>query len=396
MANKKSLLIIGSIFSFLFIINFVIAVPSITIHSPQNITYDVNKILINVTSDEPVTFYIVDSRGRSNIIAENITFYESYLYVKTGTYDFTIWANNSNNEKINESVTFATTEHNPINITNCGYLYSPDTSYLLVQDISPISQTSRYCLQIYELRNITLNLNGKTVTSFNYPTLDIRFNSNVNVFNGTLNGTPFYHHTDNFRNVIRVEGTKYSFKDLKINGHIGMLIWELKDSVFENIFINSTSGIVYGPTVHNVHIINSTFIWNGFTGPYYKSSAFMDQSISSEFFLQEVNISGFPEYDFYFENTYSDFYLRNTNANMSRIRYTEEWLADARFFRQHLVVVNVTDQFNETGSGVIEIRGKGSRGAQVITKTVANPTSDFMRFHHPTDCLFRYDQIEFH
>jgi hypothetical protein len=164
-----------------FSITLISATPQITIHSPQNITYDTTKIPINVTANEPVTFFLKDLKnGKNRILAENTTNLEDFIYAKTGSYTFTIWANNSN-EEANESVVFSDSESNPINITSCGYLYSSDTKYVLSNNIAA---SGRDCITISYLRNISLDLNDNAVTSGTYRAINMYYSSDVEIFNG--------------------------------------------------------------------------------------------------------------------------------------------------------------------------------------------------------------------
>lgn len=77
-----------------------------------------------------------------------------------------------------------------------------------------------------------------------------------------------------------------------------------------------------------------------------------------------------------------DFYFRNTDLDMNKVYYPS-WVSDTRFFRQHLVVINVSDQFNETGSGVIDIEDNhifngDSNGNGADLETLKNPTSHLL------------------
>ena len=121
------ILIVSSIY-------IVSATPQITINSPQQTEYNSTQILLNVTSNETVNFFFKDPHtGKMFPIGENATSLNSYLYINQGSHKFTIWANNSNGET-NATVLFNTTKHNPVNITECGYLISSDTAYVLNND----------------------------------------------------------------------------------------------------------------------------------------------------------------------------------------------------------------------------------------------------------------------
>lgn len=362
---------------FLFVISFIAATPQITIHSPQNITYDSTKILVNVTSDEPVDFFIRNERtGRKIILAENTTSLEDYLYVKEGNYEFTTWANNSNGES-NDSVVFSDSVHNPIYITSCGTLYSPDAEYAVINDLIP-TPTTRTCLSIWNLRNVSINLNNHIIHRGTHQAVILSYSSDINLFNGTINGSPT--RTSFTSGLIDAEGTKLRFSDLFMNGNIAFSIFNLDNSIFENIRINSSVGF-WHYAVTNTYFIDSSFNWNGFSGVNELETAFYDQSDHSTIFLENTTIEGFPEYDFYSRGTYTDYFLRNSNLNISRIKFPDS-IADIRVFTQHLITINVTDQFNKTGSGVIEILDDGTFerkiGLDALTDTLANPTSQLL------------------
>lgn len=379
--NKKVLLHSSAIIGLIFIASIVSAAPVIQILSPENITYSTTKILVNVTSNESVDFFSKDSRGIDSIFAENVTSFESFIYAKNGSYTFEIWANNSGGET-NESIAFSTTEHNPIEISSCGYLYSSDTEYILVNDISTISWA---CLGAYYLKGISLNLNGHSINRGTSSTLRIMYGSDIEIYNGTLNSSasttrPGYATP----RVIEVYGSKIRFRDLYIHGHIGVDSESLDNSLFENVTINSTIGFLDWYS-QNVYFINSSFIWNG-VGPSFGICPYVNaicgESLHSTIILENTTVEDFPEYDFDFEDSsFTDVYLRNSELNLSKVKFPEN-IATLRFINQHLIIVNVSDQFNESGSGVIEVIDNGVlprvSGIDALVTTISNPTSNFL------------------
>ncbi len=377
LVDKKNLLLL-LLFVMLFLpITFILATPQITINSPGNITYNTTKVLLNITSNEPVDFFLEDLHGRRTVLGQNLTSLDSFIYFKNGTYNYTIWANNSNGES-NESVVFSTTAHNPVNITDCGYLYSSDTSYVFNNDIST---DDYFCMSLHSLRNVSLNLNGNTINSGYRDAFLIDYVSDLELFNGTINGSPIYNGNPYGGPWgIEVYGTKLNFHDLDINIHWGIVAWSLHNVVFERVNINSSIGMYFIP-VTNVFFKNSSFIWNGYyptsgaTGT--DASAFVDFSDHSEIYLEDTNLVGFPEHDFQLLGSFTDIYLRNTNINLSKINYPS-WSADTRIFTQHRLLINVTDQFNKTGSGVIEIRDNGLLFTENIFDTLENPTREVL------------------
>ena len=370
--NKLSLL-----FGFLIIsLSFVSAVPQLTIHSPENITYDSNKILVNVTSNEPVDFYMAspsNSRIPPSLLAENTTSFESFVYVKNGSYKFDIFANNSNGET-SENITFSTTAHNPINITDCGILMASNTEYVLGQDIL---STFYGCIQLREMRNSTFNLMGHVIdTNPRRYALTIWYSSDIMLFNGTIK-TPASSGSD-FWGTLMLYGTKLTLENLTIEGSIGIDIESMKSSVIRNVTINSSVGI-FSMDAYDLYIVDSDINWNGVFSPIYGTAAFVDYSSThSTVILEESNMTGFPDYNFYLEGSFIDFYLRSSHINISKAHYPD-WVSDARFFTQHLVIVNISDQFNLTGACSVQVLDNGVlprlEGIDAKLKTLANPTA---------------------
>ena len=360
------------------LINFVFANPNIYINSPQNITYTSTKIPLNVTADEPVDFFFKDLKtGRVSILERDSVSLQSYLYAKNGSYNFIIWANNSNGVT-NQSVIFSDTMHNPINITDCGYLLSSDAEYVLVNNISTSAWT---CFNLESRRGISVNLNGYWVNgdSSNYNAFSI-YSSDMQIFNGTIYGIATPGRYDGPHMIELAGGTKMKLYDLYIHGYAGIYINTFDGLILENVRINSTIPFWFY-SLSNAYLINCTFIWNG---RYYEYNQFepegiFDESDHATLYLENISFQNFPNYDIVTHYSYSDFFLRNTNLNFSRIDYAAPWPADTRFFSQHLVIINISDQFNQTGSGVIEVTDNGlferREGFDALMTTDSNPTA---------------------
>ena len=366
-------------FILIFSILFVSAAPKLIIHSPQAIEYDSTKILLNITSNETVDFFIKDPRGvRNLILAENAIELNSYLYLNEGEHDFTIWANNSHGET-NASVIFNTSVHNPVEITSCGFLSSSNTEYILMNDV--VGDISGSCLILSNLVNSSVDLNGYDIgidSIADYRrTIRIYYVSGLELFNGSVGGSAIHQGSE----VLELDTSRIKFSNLNISGFIGIRVWSLKDVIFDNVHINSSIGVFHW-SASNTYFINSSFVWNGVPGREdCPSSAFCGWADRSEFFLEEVNISNFPENDFIINSGFSDFYLRNTKVVFSKIRYPDT-TSDTRFFNQHLILIDVTDQFNESGSGIVEIidTGEFSRktGTDALFETLINPTAELL------------------
>jgi hypothetical protein len=360
----------------IFLMSLISAVPNIQILSPENTTYDTNKILVNVTSNELADFYIKSQRGDKIVVAENTTIYQDYFYIKDETKTFTIYVNNSNGED-NDTITFTSSVHNPINITSCGRLYSSDAEYILQNDIST---TSSVCLSLLFLRNVTLDLNEYTVNTGTRRGIDLSYSSDISVYNGNIFGAPIGLYSL-YPIGLQLEGTKYRFENLTISSYTGSQAYESSNIIFQNVTINATYGFKFY-SMKEIYFINSNFSWNNVTPQYSwqrPANAFLDSSYHSNLILENVTISNFP-YDFYLEGAYTDVFLRNTDVNMSGIYYPS-WVADTRFFDQHLIIVNITDQFNLTGSCSIKVLDNGIlpriEGEETITETLSNPTAKF-------------------
>lgn len=335
--------------TFLLMAGIVSAVPQITIHSPESgAVYDSTQVFLNATSSEPVDFFIKDARGKRNVVlAENITELINYIYVNEGAHKFEIWANNSNGEA-NASVSFNTSVHNPVEITTCGYLSSSDTVYEVANDLTSVDTYG--CLYIWNVRNISIDLKGHTVNGGKDRVLDTNYVSGIEVFNGTLRVSAAQ--TGGWYNpwVLALDGMKMNFHDLDMEGYLAMSIYEIDDVIFKNVFFNCSVGI-WPSIMTNTHFVNSEFSWNHNGNGY----VMWDISFYSEVYFEEVNMTGFPGDYFRLQGGSTDFYLRNTYLNMSKISYPS-WPSETRFFKQHKVLFNVTDQLNKTGSGVIEIK----------------------------------------
>jgi hypothetical protein len=186
---------------------------------------------------------------------------------------------------------------------------------------------------------------------------------------------PFYNR------IIEFDGTKMKFYDLFIDGHMGVYAWNLDNVVFQNVTINSSIGFRHY-AVTNTYFINSSIIWNGFNaypGVRSPATAFYDQSDHSNIILENTTIEGFPEYDFYLRDAiYTDYYLRNTEINLSKIKYSD-YTADTRIFEQHLIIINITDQFGIGGACSVRILDNGvfprKEGLDAKLETHANPTA---------------------
>ncbi len=384
MTYKKQILFAFFLINCLLFVNFISAAPQITIHSPENITYDSNKILVNVTSSEPVDFFYKNKRGENVILAENTTNFESFLYVKEGDYEYTIWAKNSNGE-VNESISFNQIMHNPVNVTACGQLYSSDTKYVLGADL----ETSYYhCLRVDYIHNVSINLNGYTIFGL-HSSLNIGDLSKSRIFNGSMVSSKV--------GLSLSYSGALTFEDLYIEAPVGVSEFGNYLIKFENMEINVTSGDAYyaGPMAFLTWpenglkwtLKNSKIYYSGTKGTI--STLFWGYSYEGDYVFDNVNISGF-KYDIFPEYTYINFYSRNSNLNSTSILLSTEYRRGDcsvrygnKIFDQQQLKINVKDEIGNPIQAIIEISDNGILGKRTLVEnyewkyTKWNPT-DFL------------------
>ena len=344
-------------------LSFISAVPQLIINSPENITYDTTKVFINVTSNEPVDFY-TKSPMTNTLVKINSTFYESALYGKTGNFNFTIYANNSNG-MTSKSIFFSINASNPINITSCGQLISPNAYYQVMNNLFG----SEGCLDWTEAtNNISLNLNGFTVEASGYsPIISVCFFSEI--FNGTINytGSSLYE-------VLDVWGDSCLFKNLIIEGPAkGIRVQAgFKKGVFENVSITAPIGLHIDTGSVDISFKKVNFLGSrtgiGDTVFYHDGSQF-DYIV-----LEEVNFINYTRHIEINANFQMEYIMRNSNLNFSNIELA---YGIARFLTQHLIRINITNETGNPISGAIEIVQSGFNitNPPTIEKIDSNPTA---------------------
>lgn len=324
--------------------SYVYAAPQIIIVSPENIVYDSSKIFLNVTSNETADFFIKDARGqRELVLLENTSELTDYLYLKEGKHEFRIWARNNNGET-NASVFFNSSVSNPVNVISCGFLFSSNTEYILSSNISSVS--GYRCIHIVDATDVNFNLNENTIEC-EYCSIVLQANwcSNVEIYNGTIKG-------GSNSVVLDLETKNINFIDVNvIGGYAGIYAYAMQNALFERVSVNSPVGFWF-ETLNDVSFVNSTFTRNG--GFANGECAFKPFGNHATLVLEEFKVNGFKT-DFCVEGGYTDFYFRNTKFNMSKSNYPN-WPTSTRFYRQHKVIIDVSDQLNKTGSGVIQIK----------------------------------------
>lgn len=380
MKTKKKLMLklLLSFVACLFLTSFAFAAPIININSPRNMNYENNKVAIDINSSEPVNFYFKNERtGEKRVVEENVDNLTSFIYAKPGTYDFTIWAENESgetSETVSFTVTSDTESDGPVEVTSCGTLYSSDTDYILMNDIST---TSYRCLTLSNVRNVTLNLNGYTINSGYRGALAVHWSYDVHVFNGAVKGSPVPL-SGSAPWILEIEGANLKFEDLFIEGYVGVVCWPLDSVMFNNVTVNSSTGIWF-EAASNIYFVNSSILWNGVVSGWTPKSAFWAWGgHAKSIILEDTTIDGnFPE-NLNTESASVDFYLRNTNIDLEKIYYSP-WASDTRFFKQHLIILEVSDQHNVTGPTSVEIADNGifpaAEGIEAGFTTQLNPSA---------------------
>lgn len=339
--------------------SFALAAPSIQINSPQNGgSYAATKVDVNITSNETVDFFVKNMLGKDFYVKRNSTEYVSSIYGQIGSFNFTIFANNSNGVS-SHFVTYNITAHNPVQISSSGFLVSPNTEYELSTDVGQLSWS-------LEQENISVNLMGHTLGSTG-PVTGLAINTQCarsKVFNGTVNG------------FIAIDFSfGCLFKNLNMSSsEAAIQIGEVERATFDGLNVSAPGGffIILGRA--NVHVKNSVF-----SNPYGPDddSSFINhgESVSDVFILEEVDIYNYTR-DVQFDNSVSsEYFLRN-----SKIGYDEdaEMFGTTRVYIQHKAVINTT---NSTGNGVpvvVEIIDNSTVGTDVDSNLAANPTGQIL------------------
>ena len=320
----KRLLVVSAL-SLVFTVSSAYAAPSIQLLSPQNTSYSENKVFVNATSDEAVDFYMKYDSVEV-VLANQTESLETYLYVKKGSYNFTIYANNSNGTASENLVFTVGSQPEPVEITTCGMLYSPDTQYILVNDVS----SSRFCFIIFD-ENVSFNLNGYNVNS-NYWATFYTSCKDSEIYNGTVTSSGFA--------MFLPESSKCVIRDLGMSGDSFAMAEGAYGLLFENINADvDRDGIVINGMPSSMSVRNSTFSGDS-------SGSFISEegAYFSTVKVENTVIDGFY-YDLNLDNYHSDYYIRNSNVDTSKI---EGGYGFTRVFIQHLVKINVT----ENGTGV--------------------------------------------
>ncbi len=347
MNNNVKRLIKFNIFfvlSLFFLANFVLGAPEITIVSPENTTYDGGKLLVNVTSTEPVTFFMKEG-DRDIILAENVENLQYDIYGRAESFNLEIWANNSNGED-NNSVAFSMNYiTNPIQITGCGTIATSDTHYELANDLN----CGGGSFIIGGAKNVSLNLKGYKIEGSGWISFRISESPNVEVFNGEIIG-------DVSAGTVALAimgGSSAYLHDLNIEGDMGIATfwYATKGLLAENIYITAAEGIANYYTLINSEFRNITIDY--IEGPYAgDDAAIHDYGYLNDVILEDIKIvsSEFPV-DFRIYNTESlRYFIRNMNLSSEDIEViNNNEITDYNLYKQKLLKINVTDQ---NGNGI--------------------------------------------
>jgi hypothetical protein len=360
---KKIVLFSFFIFIVFLIITLSSAEADIQIISPQNTTYHDVPIIINISSNESVDFLILDERSEDMILANNTTSFIDYIYAKKGSYNFTIWVNNSNGITSKSVVFSIGSPTGPIEITTCGSLYSSNTEYIIMNDII---DGYYYCLYMRRLTNVSIDLKNKRVGAVR-KAIFAGLLSDLEIFNGDVYGEQTA--------ALDIIGGKVYLANLTLSGSDG--IWaEGNGFLLKNIHFNASNDALVPYNMVNSIVRDSTFEYAGEDN---YGNIIFDPSEYSNIIFENVTIeAGFP-HQVWLDGIQSDYFLRNTKINSTDgvFRATH----GARVFNQHLIVINVTDQ---TGVGVASVSrskdsiSEGSPEENSLYELVSNPTAEVL------------------
>jgi hypothetical protein len=249
--------------------------------------------------------------------------------VKKGTYNFTIYANNSNGVASGNVVFTLGSSLPPIEVTECGILFSSDTEYVLMNNVSEV-----VCFEIYA-KNITFDLNGKRVGG-SPPIYGECVGSKI--FNGTL--------SSDYWGLVMFDSNKCIIRDMNIFGWGLASLLDSNSMLFERIYANVTDSGFACESRCDMTVRNSTLELSGESIEYPSGILIQEAGTSfTRFVLENTVIVNFP-YHVDLSNFHSDYYIRNTNLDLSKISGHDSGFT--RFYVQHLLKVNVT----ENGTGV--------------------------------------------
>jgi len=132
----------------------------------------------------------------------------------------------------------------------------------------------------------------------------------------------------------------------------------------------------------NTGVRNTIIEFSGIENPHYgyaPSAAFWDYSYFADTMFENITMKNF-ENDFEFWNTHSNFYLRNTPLNLSKINF-EGW-SETRVYNQHSIIINVTDEDGNGVPSIINVTDSGTvprvSEEESLYKSVSNPTSSML------------------
>lgn len=348
--------------AFVFLLPAAFAAPGLTIVSPvQSESYNATRVTINVTSNETVDFF-VDGNLFDYYVKRNATSYVSSAFGQLGEHSFTIFANNSNGVS-SASVSYNITQHNPVYITDPGFLTSPDTEYVLANNVTGT------LLWSFDQSNISVDLNGFEVNNGPLGTSILAECDRSKVFNGTLVGKVLFDST-----------TGCLFRDLEIivsgasSNAIAIETHDTRDLIFEDVTVRGDGVLSASDGTTDIEFRNSRFIDPN--GPLEGSMLFAHaNTLRDSVLLEEVDITDFQQTLDWTEVTLPEFTLRNVNLSVDPDQIGTIY-GTGRIYTQHLALINTTDQ-----DGV---------GVPVVVEVLSNTTTEDPAFDvagNPTDSL---------
>jgi len=329
------------------------ATPSIQITSPANTTYsETGPILINVTSNETVDFFIRLNK-RNITVANNTMNYTSYYYGSNGSHHFKIYANNSNGEAYDD-VYFTINHSSVINVTTCGELASPNTTYVLQNNISSVPGGYGPCIILLErepevaeesCEDSILDLNGFTIDSDHTAIVGSCVNSQI------INGNLYSY----FYGVgIDIDGYKCHITNVSFDWPlIGVWAHYISDSLLETLEMNNVETGIYLDNFKNIMVkntsINSRPIPQGVAVKVFGESA-------ATLNIENTNATGFL--GLWLGTNYVDIFLKNAKINTDDF-ITEELPGTTRIFTMHRLILHVTDGQGNGVPASVEIVDNG-------------------------------------
>ena len=334
------------------------AAPGLQIHSPQNTTYNIDApILLNVTSNETVNFYVRTRYGKPAVVKSGSNSYTSNIFGTRGHHKLLVYVNNSNglsSAGINYSINHSST----VNVTDCGILATPNTTYVVQNNLS-----GGVCI-IFTEPDIILDLNKFTITGDIPVSADCQHSE---VRNGKVVAAQV--------GLEMQGGSKCQIKNVEVDSTFqGVLLQFFSYSLIENVTIrNAQEGINLGESTTSVILRNITM-----TTSNADSKAFVFEAFDSSVMIENSSATNFTKAFLFSNVNNADVYMRNNAINLSSVHEDTAISSAVRVYDQHLMTVKVTDLVGLGKAASVEMVDNGvlpRTNAEENTYTfLSNPT----------------------